>query len=158
MAVMHSFGAGVAERTLYGGRSPEARATLPITAKLSREFYERFGNRVVNEMVDLFNRIDDSARLELRQLNEANTSRIEARIDQRVAELRADVDGRISRLEARVDALADRLSRVESTVERMDRQLATIPAQLEKSLHNQTRYIIGAWGILLASQIALWLR
>lgn len=65
---------------------------MPITAKLSREFYERFGDKVVNEMVDLFNRIDEAARADLRFLNEQNALRFEAKFDQRSAELRAELE------------------------------------------------------------------
>ena len=29
---------------------------MPVTAKLSRKFYERFGDDIANELVDWFNR------------------------------------------------------------------------------------------------------
>lgn len=58
---------------------------MPTTARLSREFFERFGDKVVNEMVDLFNRIEDAARSDLRLLDEQNALRFEARLSQQTA-------------------------------------------------------------------------
>jgi len=31
---------------------------MPVTAKLSRKFYERFGDELTNELVEWFNLID----------------------------------------------------------------------------------------------------
>jgi hypothetical protein len=61
----------------------------PLTAKLSRRFYEKFGDEIVNELVELLNRVDTAYRTELREQNEANYARFEAKLDQRVAELGA---------------------------------------------------------------------
>lgn len=163
---------------------------MPITAKLSRECYERFGDKVVNEMVDLFNRIDDAARSDLRLLNEQNALRFEARLsqqtaelgarmmaveaklDQRTAELSADIhataerlsariDGlekRIDGLEKRIDGLEKRIDGLEARIEDIDVKLTAFRDELNTALLVQTRWMIGAWGILLASQLALWLR
>lgn len=121
---------------------------MPITAKLSREFYERFGDKVVDEMVDLFNRIDDAARSDLRFLNEQNALRFEAKLDQRAAELRAEID----KLGARLDG------RFETTAARMDSCFAEQEKRLEAAIHTHTRWMIGMWAAVIASQIGLWLR
>jgi len=60
---------------------------MPITAKLSREFYDRFGDNAVNELVGLLNDMDMTFKTELRQLNDQNFERLERRI----AELRAEM-------------------------------------------------------------------
>ena len=60
---------------------------MPITAKLSREFYDRFGNNAVNELVGLLNDMDTTFKTELRQLNDQNFERLERRI----AELRTEM-------------------------------------------------------------------
>ena len=65
---------------------------MPVTLKLSRRFYEQFGEEVVNEFVDALNQIDASARSELREINEHNWARFDAKLEQRVAELRADIE------------------------------------------------------------------
>ena len=62
-----------------------------MTAKLSREFYDRFGDKVVNELVGLLNDMDATFRAEVRELNDQNVRRFEARLDQHGAELRAEL-------------------------------------------------------------------
>jgi hypothetical protein len=58
---------------------------VPITAKLSREFYEKFGDAVVDELVNWFNQVDATYRLDLRELNELNFARFDAKLEQRIA-------------------------------------------------------------------------
>ncbi len=43
---------------------------MPITARLSRAFYDRFGDEVTNELVGLLNMIDSTYVGELRRLIE----------------------------------------------------------------------------------------
>jgi hypothetical protein len=54
---------------------------------LSREFYDRFGDKVVDELVGLLNDMDATFRAELRELNEQNCRRFEAKVEQRIGEL-----------------------------------------------------------------------
>jgi len=58
---------------------------MPVTARLSKKFY------VANELVDWFNAVDASYRSELRELNELNFARFEAKLEQRLAETKADL-------------------------------------------------------------------
>ena len=57
---------------------------MPITAKLSREFYDRFGDKLVDELVGLLNQMDATFRAELRELNEQNFTRFDAKLEQRI--------------------------------------------------------------------------
>ncbi len=68
---------------------------MPITAKLSRRFYEQFGDDIVDELVNLLNTVDATSRSELRELNELNFARFDAKLEQRIAELRAELRGEI---------------------------------------------------------------
>lgn len=92
---------------------------MPVTAKLSREFYEKFGDRIADELVNWFNEVDATYRSDLKELNELNFSRFDAKLEQRMAELRAAI---------------------------------------ERRLGEQTRWLFGAWAIVLASTIGLWFR
>src|SRR5688500_1113286 len=74
---------------------------MPVTARLSKLFYERLGEEVANELVDWFNAVDATYRADLRDLNELNFARFDAKMEQRLAELNA----RIDRLEGRFDQL-----------------------------------------------------
>jgi len=60
---------------------------VPVTARLSRQFYDRLGEQVTNELVDWFNTVDATHRAELRELNELNLQRLDAKIDTLSAEI-----------------------------------------------------------------------
>ena len=75
---------------------------MPVTAKLSRQFYEKFGDDIANELVDWFNMVDATYRSELRDLNEMNYARFDAKLDQRITELDAKLERRLAELETRL--------------------------------------------------------
>jgi hypothetical protein len=64
-----------------------------VTAKLSKRFYDVLGEDIANELVDWFNAVDLTYRTELRELNELNFARFDAKLEQRLAELRAELHG-----------------------------------------------------------------
>ena len=64
---------------------------MPVTAKLSKRFYDVLGEDVANELVDWFNAVDLTYRNDLRELNELNFARFDAKLEQRLAELRAEL-------------------------------------------------------------------
>ncbi len=64
---------------------------MPVTAKLSRRFYETFGDEIANELVEWFNGVDDTYRSEFRELFEVHFARFEAKLEQRVAEVKAEL-------------------------------------------------------------------
>jgi hypothetical protein len=71
---------------------------VPVTAKLSKRFYDVLGEDVANELVDWFNAVDLSYRTDLRELNELNFARFDAKLEQRLAELRAELRQEIEEL------------------------------------------------------------
>lgn len=64
---------------------------MPVTAKLSKKFYDALGEEVTNELVDWFNAVDATYRADLRELNELNFARFKAEMHSAVAELKADL-------------------------------------------------------------------
>ena len=76
---------------------------MPVTAKLSRKFYETFGEDVANELVDWFNSVDATYRADLRELNELNFARFDAKLEQRLTELDAKWGGRWTQLDAKLE-------------------------------------------------------
>jgi hypothetical protein len=111
---------------------------MPVTAKLSKQFYDRLGEAVTNELVDWFNQVDAAYKSDLREMNDQNFARFDAKLEQRLAEFRAENDRQFSELRADVRALDSNLR-----------------LTLERSLREQTRFFFLAWGVLLASIIAL---
>jgi hypothetical protein len=82
---------------------------VPVTAKLSRRFYERFGDDIANELVDWFNMVDATYRSELRELNDLNYARFDAKLEQRVAALDAKLEQRVAELRADIQIGLERL-------------------------------------------------
>ena len=62
---------------------------MPVTARLSKRFYDVLGEDVANELVDWFNAVDLTYRSDLRELNELNFARFDAKLEQRLAEVEA---------------------------------------------------------------------
>lgn len=71
---------------------------MPVTARLSRLFYERFGDEIVDELVEWLNAVDATYRTELRAINDVNYARFDARLEQRIAELRGELLAQIGGL------------------------------------------------------------
>ncbi len=76
---------------------------MPVTAKLSRKFYEKLGDDVTNELVEWFNLVDATYRSDLRELNELNFARFEAKLEQRIAELRAEMQAGFARVDTKLE-------------------------------------------------------
>ncbi len=82
---------------------------MPVTATLSRKFYDKFGDDITNELVDWFNMVDATYRTELRELNELNFGRFDAKLGALESHLEARMAALKSHLEARMAALESRL-------------------------------------------------
>ena len=107
---------------------------MPVTAKLSRAFYDALGDQIANELVEWFNQVDATYRSELKELNESNFARLDARIERVAADLRAD----------------------------MAAGLRSVESALHRDMREQTRFIIGTmvalWTALLIPIVGLWFR
>ena len=64
---------------------------MPVTAVLSKQFYEKFGEEVTNELVNWFNAVDATYRTDLRELNDLNFARFDAKLEQRLAQVKSDL-------------------------------------------------------------------
>jgi hypothetical protein len=92
---------------------------VPVTARLSGKFYERFGDEIANELVDWFNAVDTTYQTQLKEVNELNWARMDARFDAfdaRMNVFEARVEARLTAFEARMDAFE---SRIEARLQRL---------------------------------------
>ena len=64
---------------------------------------EKLGDDVANELVEWFNLVDATYRLELKELNELNFARFNAILERRVAELRAEMHVEFARFDAKLE-------------------------------------------------------
>jgi DNA anti-recombination protein RmuC len=138
--------------------------------KPSRELIEHLGDRVTSELVDWFNTMDSAQKGELREINEQNAQRVEARIDQRSAELRAGITQGEARLDAKIDRfgadLSARIDRLEATLSakidrvdgRIDKMAAELREVLERRLGEQSRWSYLTWAVQGAMILGLYFK
>jgi hypothetical protein len=129
---------------------------MPVTARLSKLFYERLGEEIANELVNWFNQVDATYRTELKEFNELNFARFDAKLEQRVAELHAKLDGKLDRVAGELNAKIDRVAGELDA--KIDRRFSEVVALLERRLGDQTRWLFVAWASLLIPIIGLWIR
>jgi len=99
---------------------------VPVTARLSRRFYDAFGEEIANELVDWFNAVDLTYRADLRELNELNFARFDAKLEQRIAQSEARMERRLGELDSKIDRMATELEA------KIDRVAAELRADLLK--------------------------
>ena len=78
---------------------------MPITAKFSRQFYAKLGHGIADELVDWFNNVDATYRSEFRELFEVRFAQFDAKLEQRIAELKSEVYGVKSELHVEISRL-----------------------------------------------------
>ena len=129
---------------------------MPVTAKLSKAFYEHLGEDIANELVDWFNQVDATYRSDLRELNELNFTRFDAKLEQRVTQLDAKWDARFAKLEAhleqRIATMGERVTAVGSDV-RAD--LDAMRIELRDRESRILRWISASWVTTLGIVITL---
>lgn len=62
---------------------------MPVTARLSKKFYEHFGDEIAAEFVDWFNAVDSTYQQQLRDLNDLNWERFKAELHTAIAQSEA---------------------------------------------------------------------
>ena len=131
---------------------------MPVTARLSLRFYEKLGEDVANELVEWFNSVDATYRADLRELNELNFARSDAKVDQRIGAL----DQRIGMLEARIEQRlaefgADLRMEMERRFAQVDARFETLEARLVQRLearigsvkHDMLRWMLASWSSMM---------
>jgi hypothetical protein len=129
---------------------------VPVTAKLSKKFYETLGEDVANEMVNWFNAVDATYRADLRELNESNFVRFDAKLERRLAELDAKWDSRWTQLDAKWES---RWTQLDTKLERRLAEFkAEISQQLAKLETGLVRWMFTFWITTALAIVALLLR
>ena len=112
---------------------------MPIAARFSEAFYQKFGHEATGELVEYLNAIDATYRAQLERLNDLNWSRVESRI----AQAEARLDQRCSQIEARFE---QRCTQIEA---KLDQRLAELKAELLKWMF---LFWVGTIGTVIALQ------
>ncbi len=82
------------------GASSNGWHAMPVTARLSKRFYDTFGDDIANDLVEWFNQVDATYRSELREQNDLNWGRVEARMREAEARVEARMDAMTATLRA----------------------------------------------------------
>jgi hypothetical protein len=69
--------------------------------KFSEQFYRKLGHEAVDELVNWFNQADATYRGDLREINELNFSRFDAKLEQRLAQFDAKLEQRLAQSDAK---------------------------------------------------------
>lgn len=148
---------------------------MPVTAKLSRKFYEKFGDDIANELVEWFNAVDATYRSDLRELNELNFERFDAKLEQRAVELAARIDRMATELNTKIDRVAAELNakidrvpaelnaRIEHLAVEFKAELTGLESKLDKRLAEMRadietrmiRWMFGFWIAQAATTVGL---
>ncbi|MEK7401935.1 MAG: hypothetical protein AABZ80_06175 [Gemmatimonadota bacterium] len=112
-----------------------------MTARLSKAFYDSVGEKAANELVDWFNAVDAAYRADLRELNEINFARFDAKLEQRFSAQDSKID------QFRTEILAA-----------MRAGFAEFDTELERRLGEQIRFMYLAWATMLAAIVAFGVR
>src|ERR1051325_10995943 len=109
--------------------------SMPITAKLSKEFYDKFGHPLVHELVNWFNQVDATYRTELRDLNEVNFARLDAKWEQRAAQFEAKLEQQGARFDAKLEQSAAQFeAKLEQRTGELRSEIAGLRADLQAGL------------------------
>ena len=107
---------------------------MPVTARLSHKLYEAFGEEAGADRVGWMQHIE-AQRAELRELNELNFGRFEARL----SELSRHMDARFTQVDARFAQVDARFTQLEDTMDARFAQFeATIVGRLEAKIEQRT--------------------
>ena len=121
---------------------------MPVTARLSKRFYEALGEDVANELVDWFNAVDATYKADLRDLIEIQAQRFRAELQQGLAETKAELRAEMGQMRAEMAQLRSDIqqSRAEGRT-----GLADLRAELLKWMF---LFWLGTVGVTLATALA----
>jgi ABC-type phosphate transport system auxiliary subunit len=134
---------------------------MPVTARLSKLFYDRLGEEVAAELVDWFNTVDATYRANLRELNDLNFARFDAKLEQRVTALDSKLEQRLAVLESKFE---QKLAVLESKLaQRLTESMSQLRSELSDKIGDTKssllRWMFGFWVgtalVILGSRLAL---
>jgi hypothetical protein len=132
---------------VYGAVIEHTEWFVPVTARLSGKFYERFGDEIANELVEWFNAVDTTYQTQLKEVNDLNWARMQARFDAfdaRMDAFEARIEGRMNAFEARIEG-------------RMNAFEAHIEARLEKFRSEMLLWMFAFWSATVIPIIGVML-
>lgn len=132
---------------------------MPVTAKLSRAFYEKLGDDVANELVEWFNQVDLTYKTELRELNDLNFTRFDARVGERLAQLRSELRAELQAdMDARFAKVDERFAKVEDRFDRLEARFEKLQVEIREARISGIRWTVAFWTPTILALVAVLLR
>jgi len=121
---------------------------MPVTIRLSKAFYDQFGEQATNELVELFRTMDSGYRSELVESVEQLFAAYESKAELRYTRMDASIAALDGKLEASTAALDSKF----------ETRFARLETQLERRLAEQSKWVIASWVTVMAAVIALFFK
>lgn len=122
---------------------------MPVTAKLSQKFYERLGDEIANELVNWFNAVDATYRSDLKELNELNYARFDAKVDQRFAEARVETERQIAALRVEMErgfaGLRTEIETLRTEIETLRTEIEGVKGATAGQRADLLKWMFGFW-------------
>ena len=129
---------------------------MPVTAKFSEEFYERLGHNVADELVDWFNTVDATYRLDLRDLFQGQFTALRHEIAQRFGGLDAKFDAKFAAFDEKLEGLEAKLERRISEVRSdLRAEIAGLRVDMHRMETRLIRWMVAMWAGTIGTMIAL---
>jgi len=118
---------------------------MPMTARLAQVLQERLGSEGAAEMITWFDETQRGARQELRELNELNFARFDARVGERMAVLEQKLGERVAGVEQR---LTERVAGVE---QKLTERIAGVEEKVAAVDAHLLKWVVGLWIVTLSA-------
>ncbi len=116
---------------------------MPVTAKLSRKFYERFGDDIAGELVDWFNAVDLTYQTQLKETNELNWERFKATLLAETSSIRGEV--RAGLAELREDLRRELLGKIGGVRDELHGEIGALTKEMHAMRNELIKWMFIFW-------------
>ncbi len=112
---------------------------MPVTAKLSRKFYEQLGDDIAGELVDWFNAVDASYQAQLKETNELLWERFKATLQAEAAAMRGEWRAGIA------DLRSELIAALSATSEKQSSEVAKLRSEMSAMRGDLLKWMFIYW-------------
>jgi hypothetical protein len=124
----------------------------PACRWLSREFYEKFGDKLTDELVNCLNSIEASYRAELRDLFDAHFGRFEEKLERRLTEFTGALGSSIAHVRADLEL------KIEQVRADLELKIEQLRVELQATKSDMLKWTIGLWLAVGLAVVGLYFR
>ena len=129
---------------------------MPVAVRLSRNFYDRFGDEATNELVTLLNDVDLTYRSELKDAFANNIAVFDAKLEQRLAAQDARIEKRLAEQDAKFEKrFVEQDAKFDKRFAAIDIQFAEVRGDMKGLQSTLLRWMFGFWAATVLSLAGL---